>query len=182
MSKGPDRPVSVSLNASNPVRMLVEGINRFNFDAWIQAGQEGMMEVKKILNPVDGSDHSVHSTRYAIELARLFKAQVILLHCHAKFPIVMAEPYFQQAINDISKESETLVEPFQEMLDTSGVDYDIRILEGVPGDKIPEVAKIEKVDLIVMGSRGVTDLTGLILGSVAHQVLHRTDCPVFISK
>ncbi|MCK5838129.1 MAG: universal stress protein, partial [Desulfobacula sp.] len=37
-------------------------------------------------------------------------------------------------------------------------------------------------DLIVMGSRGVTDFAGLFIGSVAHQVLHKSECPVFIAK
>lgn len=140
------------------------------------------MEIKKILNPVDGSDHSVHATRYAIELAQLFGAEIVLLHCHAKFPIVMAEPYFQQAIDDITKESETLIEPYDKMLEESGVRYDIRILEGAPGSKIPDVERIEDIDLIVMGSRGVTDFTGLLLGSVTHQVLHKSECPVFVVK
>lgn len=140
------------------------------------------MEIKKILNPVDGSEHSVHSTQHAIEMAQLFDAEIVLLHCHAKFPIVMAEPYFQQAIDDITKESETLIAPFEKMLEESGVRYDIRILEGSAGSKIPEVERIEKIDLIVMGSRGVTDFTGLILGSVTHQVLHKSKCPVFVTK
>jgi len=140
------------------------------------------MDIKLILNPVDGSKHSTHSTKYAIELARLFKAKVILMHCHARFPIVLAEPYFQQAINDIGKASEELIQPYIEMLEQAESDFDVRILEGVPGDRIPEVVKIEKIDLIVMGSRGVTDFAGLFLGSVAHQVLHKSDCPVFIAK
>ena len=140
------------------------------------------MDIKKILNPVDGSDHSVNSTTYAIELARLLDAQVVLLHCHARFPIVMAEPYFQKAIDEITNASEALVAPFEKMLKDSGIQFDIRILEGGPGSRIPDVANIEKVDLIVMGSRGMTDFTGLILGSVAHQVLHKAQCPVFITK
>ena len=140
------------------------------------------MNINKILNPVDGSDHSLRSTRYAIGMAGLLNSQIILLHCHARFPVILAEPYFQQAINDIKAECETLVQPFESMLNNAGADYDIRILEGEPGSRIPEVARIEKIDLIVMGSRGVSDFTGLILGSVAHQVLHRADCPVFIAK
>jgi nucleotide-binding universal stress UspA family protein len=38
------------------------------------------------------------------------------------------------------------------------------------------------MDLIVMGSRGGSDLAGLFLGSVAHQVLNKAECPVFITK
>lgn len=140
------------------------------------------MNIKLILNPVDGSQHSIHSTRYAIDLAKLLNARIILMNCHERFPIVLSEPYFQQAVNEISKASEELVEPFIKMLEKAEVEYDVRVLEGAPGNKIPEVAKIEKIDLIVMGSRGVTDFTGLLLGSVAHQVLHKSDCPVFITK
>lgn len=140
------------------------------------------MNIKQIVNPVDGSDHSSRSTDYAIELARLFGAKIILLHCHDKFPIVMSEPYFQQAVNEINKNSEALVEPFIEKLERAEVDFEVRILEGNPGNKIPEVVRIEKVDMIVMGSRGVTDFAGLFLGSVAHQVLHKAECPVFITK
>lgn len=140
------------------------------------------MNIKKILNPVDGSDHSKNSTQYAIELSKLLDAELVLLHCHAKFPIVLAEPYYQDAINDINKVSETLVKPYVEMLEQAEVDFQVRILEGAPGIQIPDVARIEKVDLIVMGSRGVTDFAGLFLGSVAHQVLHKSQCPVFITK
>ncbi len=140
------------------------------------------MNIKQILNPVDGSEHSIHSTHHAIELAKLLDAKIVLLHCHERFPIVLSEPYFQQAVNEITKASDELIEPFIKMVEKAEVPFDVRILEGPPGVKIPEAARIEKIDLIVMGSRGVTDFTGLLLGSVAHQVLHKSDCPVFITK
>lgn len=68
------------------------------------------------------------------------------------------------------------------MLEQGEIKFDVRILEGRPGDKIPDAARIEKIDLIIMGSRGVTDFTGMLLGSVAHQVLNKAECPVFITK
>lgn len=140
------------------------------------------MEFKKILNPVDGSDHSMRSTKYAVKLAKQFNSRIILMHCHARFPVVLSEPYFQNAINEIMKSSEELVSPYESLLEQEGIDYEVRILEGGPGDNITTVARIEKIDLIVMGSRGVSDFEGLLLGSVAHQVLHKADCPVFIAK
>lgn len=140
------------------------------------------MNIKKILNPVDGSAHSIRSTQCAIELAKSWDAQIILLHCHARFPVVFAEPHFQEAVNEINKASEALVEPFIKILEAAEMKFDVRILEGSPGNKIAEVARIEKIDLIVMGSRGVTDFIGLLLGSVAHTVIQKSDCPVFITK
>ncbi len=141
-----------------------------------------MMKFDKILNPIDGSEHSRNSTEYAIELAQKFGSRLILLHCHNRFPVVLSEPYFQQAINEIMKASEELVQPFEDMLEEAGVDFEVRILEGLPGSTIADVVRIEKVDIVVMGSRGVSDFEGLFLGSVAHQVLHKSDCPVFIVK
>jgi nucleotide-binding universal stress UspA family protein len=140
------------------------------------------MKFERILNPVDGSEHSMHSTKAAIELAKQFKSKIVLLHCHSRFPVVLSEPYFQQAIDEIMKTSEDLIKPFEIMLEESHVAYEVRILEGLPGTTISDVARIEETDVIVMGSRGVTDFEGLFLGSVAHQVLHKSNCPVFIVK
>jgi nucleotide-binding universal stress UspA family protein len=140
------------------------------------------MKIKKILNPVDGSDHSMHSTEHTIELAKLMDAEILLLHCHDSFPTILAEPAFQQAVNAITKASDELVEPFIKKLEQSGLKFDVRLLEGNPGNRIPDVVAIEKIDLVVMGSRGVSDFVGLLVGSVAHQVIHKAQCPVFITK
>lgn len=141
------------------------------------------MKFETILNPVDGSGHSRRSTEYAITLAKQFNSKVILLHCHSRFPVVLSEPYYQQAIDEIIKSSEILVQPYEDMLAESGVDFEIRILEGLPGSTIAEVVKTDDIDLIIMGSRGVSDFEGLFLGSVAHQVLHKCEtCPVFVVK
>ena len=140
------------------------------------------MELKKIMNPVDGSEHSRRATIYACELARLVNAEIILLYCHRKFPVILAEPYFQDAVNQIIKESENLIAPFVKIVQDHGVKFETRILEGSAGRMITEAARIEKIDMIIMGSRGCTDLEGLILGSVAHKVLQRGSCPVLVVK
>lgn len=140
------------------------------------------MKLEKILNPVDGSDHSMTATKYAIDLAKMVDAEILLLHCHRRFPVILAEPNFQNAINIIMKESNELIAPFVKLLEESQVRFGTRILEGSAGKMIAKVADIEKVDMIVMGSRGCSDLEGLILGSIAHKVLHSTECPILILK
>ncbi|ACN16629.1 Usp2 [Desulforapulum autotrophicum HRM2] len=140
------------------------------------------MEIKKIMNPVDGSEHSRRATIYACELARLVNAEIVLLHCHRKFPVILAEPYFQDAVNQIIRDSENLITPFVKIIQDHGVGFETRILEGSAGRMIPEAARIEKADIIVMGSRGCTNLEGLFLGSVAHKVLQRGSCPVLVVR
>ena len=47
---------------------------------------------------------------------------------------------------------------------------------GDPVDRILECAAREKVDLIVMGTRGLSDLRGLLMGSVSHKICQLSDC------
>ena len=59
---------------------------------------------------------------------------------------------------------------------------DSLVLEGDPADQVLRIAKDRKADLIVMGSRGVSDLRGLLMGSVSHKVCHLADCSCVIVK
>jgi nucleotide-binding universal stress UspA family protein len=47
---------------------------------------------------------------------------------------------------------------------------------------ILELASAEGADVIVLGSRGLSDLAGLVLGSVTHKVLHLAHCPVLVVR
>ena len=140
------------------------------------------MELKKILVPVDGSVYSMRAAGYAAELAKDMNSEILLIHCHKSFPVVLGEPYFQKVVNKIMKKSNSLLEPYRKMLQDSGVAFAERILEGSAADAICEVAKIEKMDMIVMGSRGRSDLEGLLLGSCTHRVLSTAECPVLVVK
>ena len=140
------------------------------------------MQIKKIVVPVDGSDQATRAAEVAVELAGLAGAQILLVHCHRPFPAILGEPYFQKAVSRILLKSDELLEPYRRMLKAGNVEFEDRVLEGPPGNSICEVAEIEKCDMIVMGSRGHTDLKGLILGSVAHRVLHAAPCPVLVVR
>jgi len=56
----------------------------------------------------------------------------------------------------------------------------VLILEGDPAEMINETARVMKSDLIVMGSRGLSNILGLTLGSVSTKVLHSAKCMVLI--
>ncbi len=140
------------------------------------------MEIEKILLPVDGSDFSVKAAEYALDFVKSRRGDIILMYSHRPFPSFLGEPYFQEVHDKIMKTARTMLEPFIRMFADAGVPVEERILEGTPGENICRVAAIEKCDLIIMGSRGFTDLKGLFLGSVTHRVLHGAPCPVLVIR
>ena len=56
------------------------------------------------------------------------------------------------------------------------------IAEGDPGFEIAEYAKGNGISHIVLGTRGLSNLKGLIMGSVSHQVIHFAQCPITLVK
>ena len=140
------------------------------------------MELKKILVPVDGSDYSTRALDYAIELALMTKGEILLIYSHRPFLSELGEPYFQKAIDKIMKKSEELLKPYRKNLQNSGIPFADRILEGPAAKSICEAAKHEKVDMIVMGSRGLNELEKLLLGSCTHRVLSIAPCPVMVVR
>ena len=140
------------------------------------------MQINKIMVPVDGSEYATRAARYATDMARLMDSEILLIHCHKPFPAILGEPYFQKAINKILKKSSDLLDPYKKIVQDAGVTATDRILEGPAARAICGVAKIEKIDLIVMGSRGRNDLEGLLLGSCTHRVLKTAPCPVLVVR
>ncbi len=140
------------------------------------------MQIEKIMIPVDGSKYSMHAAEYAVDLAKLLSAEILLLHCHKPFPVLLGEPMFQKAVDKLMGESEKILEPFRKLCEEKDVYSTDAILEGPAEQAISDLAENEQCDLIVMGSRGRTDLEGLFLGSVTHRVLRTAPCPVLVMR
>jgi len=140
------------------------------------------MKIDKILLPVDGSECSLKATDYALDFVKSMGGDIILMYSHKPFPSFLGEPYFQEVHDKIMNHAREMMEPFKEKFAAAQIPVDERILEGAPGENICRGAKIEKCDLIIMGSRGFTDLKGLFLGSVTHRVLHGAPCPVTVIR
>lgn len=68
------------------------------------------------------------------------------------------------------------------VFDEAGLKVDTEIIEGEPGKAIASHAKQNGFGQIIMGTRGLSNLYGVIMGSVSHQVLHLAECPVLLVK
>ena len=136
---------------------------------------------------VDSSPCGERALTQAIDLAKRYGARLIILHVilrrlYAVTPSeagVLAATVF---VKEMEAEGEIIISKAGEVARTAGVDYACRLLQGVPADEIMKTAQQENVDLIVVGSRGFTEVKAFLLGSVSSKVSHRSKCPILIIK
>jgi nucleotide-binding universal stress UspA family protein len=136
---------------------------------------------ERILVAVDHSAASDHALAAARDLAALSKGEVWVLH--------LAEREVIAQMGDVPIESnadaEGPVDAAVKMLTDAGVTAHAEVRETTFGHAAKEIvadAKLHDVGVIVMGSRGRGDITGLVLGSTAHKVIHLTDRPVLVVR
>ena len=136
----------------------------------------------KILVAVDHSEISDRAVLAARDLAVLSKGEVWVLHLREREVAVKTGVAMTAESAD---EANAAVSAAVEVLTQAGVKAhgDIRTtLFGYAAREIVDDAIEHDADLIVMGSRGRSNLVGFILGSTAHKVIHLTDRPVLIVK
>ena len=141
----------------------------------------------KILVGVDGSTFSEKGLKTALELAKMYHGRLIILHVllrrfYAVTPSeagVLATTVF---VKEIEAEGKEIMEKAESFVKDEDIDYECRVVQGVPAEEIVKVAQTEQVDLIVIGSRGLTEVRAFLLGSVSDKVSHHAKCPVLIVK
>ena len=138
---------------------------------------------ERILLAVDGSEHALHATKKAAELARVMKPKELrVVVVYDPIPIYLGEPNMQIAITSRKGEAESILEKAVAEIGEVPCEVHSGILEGNPAEAIIEVATNRKSDLIVMGSRGLGRLAGLVLGSTSQKVVAHAPCPVLIVR
>lgn len=143
---------------------------------------EGTMQIRKILVPVDGSEHARRATVYAAEFAAMVHASVLLVHSRMSIPPLLGQAAYDEVRNSLNARAESLLEPYREILRGAGISFEDRILEGPAETAIVDAVRAEKCDHIILGSRGVSELEGLLLGSVTRRVLQLAPCPVTVVR
>ena len=140
------------------------------------------MLFKKILVAVDGSEHAHKAAKYARGMARTQGAELTLFHCPGHIPTLIGGTAREELQRELESEGRKIVEKYQDLCEGLNVCFNIIVRVGDAANEIIRYAEENGVDLIVMGSRGLSDLEGMFLGSVSHHVLQRTCCPVLIIR
>lgn len=137
---------------------------------------------KNILLAVDGSVHALNAAKLAGEVARQTHADLWVVISYDPIPTYLGEPNLGQVIADRTREAEaTLSKALAEVGDIPGESRS-EILEGPAAEAILNVANVRKIDLIVMGTRGLGRLAGALLGSQSQKVVSHADCPVLLAR
>ena len=133
-----------------------------------------------IVVAIDGSDCATRAVTVAGELALAFAAEVVVVHLAET---VAAWTLAVEA--ETPDEAWSLTDLAVRRLKDMGVSARGEVhttVRGAVAHRIVDVADAAGADLVVMGSRGLGDLSGLLLGSVAHKVLHQSKVPVLVVK
>ncbi len=137
--------------------------------------------IKRILIPTDFSEPSMEAFSYTVELNKLLKAKLYLLHVIQELtdfselnlsPTVIPEIYatFEENAWKRLEELESSI--------PSDTPHESHVVHGTPFNEIIKFAQTERVDLIVVGTRGRTGLKEILFGSTAEKVVKKAMCPV----
>ena len=141
-----------------------------------------MIEIKKILVPLDLSEVAEHAVIYAEELAAVYGARLHLLHVVDARGMdvtgaVGAPPNSGGLANEtIVEAAENGLEQIREAI--QGVEAEVVVRVGSPRKDIVAYAKEQEIDVIVMATHGRSGLSHALIGSVAEKVVQTAPCPV----
>ena len=136
---------------------------------------------ERLLVPIDHSEASERVLAAAKELAALSKGEVWVMHLREREVMPRTGLVPTESDNEATEGVEAAVK----MLTDAGVKAHGLVDDAVYGHAaryIVEAADEHDAGVIVMGSRGRSDLVGLVLGSTAHKVIHLTHRPVLIVR
>ncbi len=144
-----------------------------------------LLPYMKILVPIDGSLHSKKALEFAADLALRYTAKLCILHVLHNSPgsdtisLGAASVTIEASQQDLDRTARGLMEAAKKVVTDMGCSKVETIARGGhPTQQIIRCAKKKEFDMIVLGSRGLSDVKGLLLGSVSHQVNHLSGCTV----
>ena len=139
------------------------------------------MEIKNILVPVDGSEGSDRAITHAISMAEVCDAKLNFLYVANINQLAINACLSDAILEAVTKAGNVILDRAMEMVPT-GIEKDAFSETGSPAVVILDFATSNNTDLIVMGSRGLGIVKGVLLGSVSQYIVDQSKCPVLVVK
>lgn len=135
-----------------------------------------------IVVAVDGSEHSHRALEHAKALAEGFGSSLILVHAFHHTSDLLGFDEYEKLVARRELAGQAVLDQARGKLGATALDVQEELLEGPPAEAILSVAQTSHADLIIMGTRGLGALKGLVLGSVSHKVVQLAHCPVLMVR
>ncbi|MCI4338670.1 MAG: universal stress protein [Thermoplasmata archaeon] len=141
--------------------------------------------LRRIAVSVDGSAHAAHALEFAVDLARKYSAELTIV---AVAPltayVATTEPWIPtEVLEGEVKHYRTIVDESVAMAKAAGITAVTGVcLEGHITEELVGFVEKHPLDLLIMGSRGLSTTKRLLLGSTSDEVLHHVNCPVLIVR
>ncbi|HIH06856.1 MAG TPA: universal stress protein [Candidatus Nitrosotenuis sp.] len=140
-----------------------------------------MSQLKNILVALDGSNASSRALDYAINLARQSQGTITGVFVIPMISVNVAKPKSKLA-KAFTEGGKKILSNAKLRCAKNGVLFYEKLLCGNEGFKLVSFSKNKKADMIIMGSRGRSNIKEIFLGSVSHYVAHKSPIPVLIVK
>lgn len=143
------------------------------------------IQLKRILVPIDFSEHAPPVIEWAGMLAEEHSSELVLLHAYhlpVEFQQVEGAYLPQDFWQSVKSEAEENLEAHAEALRKRGLTVTVVVREGYPATVIEDEAAEQDIDLVVIGTHGLSGLKHLLLGSIAERVVQKAPCPVLTIK
>lgn len=151
--------------------------------------------ISKILVGIDGSEYSFKASIHALEIAKNHNSKTIPLHIltekisyeyegnidNPDTAYSVKKGLLQKYIEEAERWFDSIKQTHSN-IDNLNFDTEILITKKSITDDIIEFAKVNSIDLIVMGTRGRSGLKKILLGSTALSVVTHTHCPVLVVR
>ena len=142
--------------------------------------------IKKIMIAVDFSDYTDPSVEYGISLARQLQATLLMVNVVNNRDLMAVEKYlaiqepevYRKFVDDTYGARHEGLQRLLTKAAAAGVDGQKMVKTGVPYQKLLEVIENEKPDLLIMGTKGRSNLTDAIIGSCAQKMYRRSPIPL----
>ena len=138
------------------------------------------MEISKILVAVDGSKYSDKAFEYATSIIQNHKQQLLIVHI-----IENSGNIGYSNLNQLKQDSQIIFQKYITEAESKGLKSSLRIIEdegNSPAEKILDISESEKVDTIIVGTKGQKPSEQFLLGSTSYKVAHYSKCTVIIVK
>ena len=140
---------------------------------------------KKILVATDGSENAAKAASYGVNIAKAAGADVYVLYVISTEHAVTTRTVmgWSEAFEEYLANKGGVATAYVKKLgEEAGVKVEPVFLKGVPAEKILEYAEESNIDLIVMGTQGLTGIKRFLIGSVAENVVRHSKVPVMIIR